>query len=453
MKTLGAASFCRFVAFALLVLPFTVKATEIAPRVVGNGVHDDTVGLQALLDSGATEVRFPVPPKCLLISSTLKIHSRQTLVVGRNTVIRLKPHSDQLMLTNDNHDQGNEYISVIGGIWDMDNVNQSLPDYLKPGPTRGKIAGTYAPDKYVGILMRFNNIKHFTLRGLTLRNPVMWGTQLGRLEQFNIEDITFDYNLKTLNQDGIHVHGPAKQGRIANLKGTTNDDLINLAADDGGYYEMSRGAIEDIVVDGIYSTNCWTGVRLLSHGNPVKRVRLQNIYGTYRFNAVSFTNHKVHPGNPSVFEDIAIQGLFASKSGDRMKLDPAKPGAKNLAMIWIDAPAVVSSLTINDYHRTESVWPAYNILIEPDATVESLQLSNITLINRTVAPLDLLTNHGTIGSLAIANARVKADGGSARGAVIANTGQIKQSSLSNVLTDNLTSVPPTTSGREEQITP
>ena len=66
---------------------------EIAPGVVGDGVHDDTLGLQALLDSGRTEVHFPSPPVCLLISKTLTIHSRQTLVLGRHTVIRLKEHS------------------------------------------------------------------------------------------------------------------------------------------------------------------------------------------------------------------------------------------------------------------------------------------------------------------------------------------------------------------------
>ena len=74
---------------------------EIAPGVVGDGVHDDTPGLQALLDSGRTEVHFPSPPACLLISKTLTIHSRQTLVLRRHTVIRLKEHSDQVMITNE----------------------------------------------------------------------------------------------------------------------------------------------------------------------------------------------------------------------------------------------------------------------------------------------------------------------------------------------------------------
>jgi len=226
----------------LLVLALTVAATcpvtaaevvlpsaTIAPGVVGDGVHDDTLGLQALLDSGRSEVHFPSPPVRLLISKTLKMHSRQTLVVGRHTVIRLKDGSDQVMITNADHDQGNEDVSVVGGIWDMNNLNQSLTEYQKTRNWRGR---PYAPEYFIGVLMRFNNVKNLSLRGLTLKDPVTFGMQLGNLRQFTIEDITFDYNLKRSNMDGVHVHGNSRWGRIANLKGTTNDDLVALNADE-----------------------------------------------------------------------------------------------------------------------------------------------------------------------------------------------------------------------------
>ena len=35
------------------------------------------------------------------------------------------------MLTNDDHDGGNENISVEGGIWDMDNVHQTENPIVK----------------------------------------------------------------------------------------------------------------------------------------------------------------------------------------------------------------------------------------------------------------------------------------------------------------------------------
>jgi len=237
--------------------------------------------------------------------------------------------------------------------------------------------------------------------------------------------------------DGVHVHGNSRWGRIVNLKGTTNDDLVALNADDGGYFEMSRGPIEDVSVDGVFSEDGYTAVRLLSAGSPIRRVQLANIFGTYLYHVVSFTNHRVHPGSDSTFEDISIRGVFCSKSGQGMKFDPAKPSPPYLTPIWIDAPAVVSSLTIADYHRTESVWPTENIMIERGATVESLQMSNISLINRTPGAIHVLTNKGTIGSLQLNNVYAKAAGGSSRGAVVCSPGQIRQHSRQNVFAVNV----------------
>ena len=375
-----------------------------------------------------------MPPVCLLIGKTLAIHSRQTLIVGRNTIVRLKDHSDQVMITNTDHEKGNEDIGLIGGIWDMNNLNQSLTDYQR---TRNSRTRAYAPDYYVGVLMRFNNVKNLSIRGLTLKDPVTFGMQLGNLWQFSIEDITFDYNLKRSNMDGVHVHGNSRYGRIANLKGTTNDDLVALNADDGGYYEMSRGPIEDVSVEGVFSEDGYTAVRLLSAGSPIRRIQLAQIFGTYRHNVVSFTNHRVHPGSPSTFEDISIRGVFCSKSGLGMKVDPMKSGATSLAAIWIDAPAVVGSLSISDYHRTESVWPAENLLIEPGATVESLQMSDVSVINRTPGTIHVLTNRGTIGCLAMTNVFAKAEGAPARGAVVSSPGLIRQHGLQHVFTANV----------------
>ena len=434
---------CRvlFVLALTVATTCSVTAAEAEPTpatnaagVVGDGVHDDTLGLQALLDSGGTEVHFPSPPVCLLISKTLKMHSRQTLVVGRHTVIRLKDGSDQVMITNADHDQGNENVSVSGGIWDMNNLNQSLTEYQKTRNWRGR---PYAPEYYIGVLMRFNNVKNLSLRGLTLKDPVTFGMQLGNLRQFTIEDITFDYNLKRSNMDGVHVHGNSRWGRIANVKGTTNDDLVALNADDGGYFEMARGPIEDVSVDGVFSEDGYTAVRLLSAGSPIRRIQLANILGTYRYNVVSFTNHRVHPGSASTFEDISIRGVFCSKSGQGMKFDPLQSGPSNLALIWIDAPAVVSSLAISDYHRTENVWPAENVVIEPEATVECLQMSKVSVINRTPGAIHVLTNKGTIGCLGMSGVYAKAEGETARGSVVSGPGVIRLQDRQNVFTVNV----------------
>jgi hypothetical protein len=417
---------------ALLLAQLAAPAQQTTPPLrnqpVGDGIHDDTSSIQELLDSRRTVVHLPAPPKHYLISKPLRIHSNQTLQLDRFSVIRLKDGSDCLMITNDDHERGNENIALVGGVWDMHNEGQSLSGYQKTRIWKGE----YDPARYLGVLMRFNRVKRLTLRGLTLKDPVTFSTQLGNLTEFTIEDITFDHNLKRTNMDGIHVHGNSRHGRITNLKGATNDDLVALNADDGGIYEMSRGPIEDVAVDGVWATDGYTGVRLLSAGSPVRRIQLANIFGTYRYNAVSFTNHKVHPGTESTFEDISITGLFCGKSASGMKVDPSEPGISKLALIWIDAPAVVSGLTMADIHRTESAWPAATLFVEPGATIKSLQLTQATIFNRTPGPLDLLVNRGTIEHLSLSQVILEASKGPARGAVIRDEGSIHRKDLQQV---------------------
>lgn len=75
---------------------------------VGDGVHDDTDAIQALLDSGRSLVYLPPPPKEYLISRTLKIGSRTELRLDRLTRIRLAPNSNCPMLQNRDYYYGTD---------------------------------------------------------------------------------------------------------------------------------------------------------------------------------------------------------------------------------------------------------------------------------------------------------------------------------------------------------
>lgn len=120
-----------------------------------------------------------------------------------------------------------------------------------------------------------------------------------------------------------------------------------------------------------------------------------------------------------------------------MKFDPLQSGPSNMALIWIDTPAVVSSLAISDYHRTDNVWPAENVVIEPEAKVECLQMSKVSMINRTPGAIHVLTNKSTIGCLGMTGVDAKAEGDPARGSVVSGAGVIRQQSCRNVSTVNV----------------
>ena len=137
---------------ALLLAPLDAPAqqTPTVPTagLVGDGTHDDTAAIQALLDSRRTLVYLPAPLNHYRISQPLRIHSNQTLQLDCCTMIRLKDGSDCLMITNDDHERGNENITLIGGVWDMHNEGQSLAEYQKTRNWKG----AYEPARDLGVL-------------------------------------------------------------------------------------------------------------------------------------------------------------------------------------------------------------------------------------------------------------------------------------------------------------
>ncbi len=399
--------------------------------IIGDGTHDDTAGIQALLDAGTSAVYLPPPPKQYLISRTLIIHSGQTLRLDNLTTIRLAPGADTIMLTNDDHTGGNDAITLMGGVWDMDNRSQS------PNPFHGgDHFAPYSPERYIGVLMRLVNVRNLTIRGLTLRDPITFGIQLAQLENFTIEDITFDYthcNPIFINMDGVHIHGPSRFGRIANLKGATHDDMVALNADDGHAAAISSGPIEDISIDGLYADNGYTGVRLLSMKSPVRRIRITNVFGSFRVNAIAFSNFRMFmdfwPGGESRFEDISLTGLCIRKTfrnPDGAHVDPrsVNPDFAKESLVWIESGAHIGNLSVTDFQRTEEEWAAPSIAIERGASVDSLHMTHVTAVNRTAEPLHLLTNDGHIGQLASFGTSLKADAGRPRGKLLYDTGTI-----------------------------
>lgn len=402
------------------------------PGVKGDGQNDDTEGLQAALDTLAGTVYLPSPAKYYLIRRALIVHSGQTLLMDRNAVIRLADKADSLMLTNAEPVAGDRGITVWGGIWDGNNANQTPHDFSPQVP--------YDPARFLGVLIQFNNVRSLQIADLTLKDPESFAVQLANLEYFTIENIDFDYNLLRPNMDGIHLNGNCRYGRIANLKGTTNDDLVALNADDGSIAEMARGPISDIQVDGLFSDNGYTAVRLLSAGSPVSRIRLSNIFGTYRYNVVSFTHHNVHPGAPSVFESVVIDGIFCSKPGKPLSNPLASDewGRANAPLIWAAPGTLVESLTVRNLERTECTpGSADTIVVDAEATVESLYVTDARLVNKTESEISLIRNAGTIGVLNVVNASGVSESGSPRGSVIHNLGTIREKNLTNVTVTNM----------------
>ncbi len=366
-----------------------------------NICQDNTEELQQLLDKRGDVF---IKSGKYIISNTLVIHDYTRLTLAHDAVIRLADNACCLMLMNDccYKTGSNHHIIVEGGTWDGNNVAQ----------TRGKV---YADKPYnMGVLMRFENVFDITVRDLVIKDPESYAMQFRFADRFTVENITFDYNMEKLNMDGVHVNGPSRNGVIRNIKGATNDDLVALNCDDGyddgEEFIYTKGNIENITVDGLFADNGYTAVRLLSCGSAMRNISIKNIFGTYRFNGISFTHHSIFPGEKSNFDNIFVENVFCTKPPkgfiiDQKIIDVIDNGygqgthervMKSDPIIWFESGVHCGNVTISGIGRTEEgETEAPTILIGQNAQIERLVIKNAfqKFVNSPEVPL--IVNHGT----------------------------------------------------------
>lgn len=310
----------------------------------------DEIKLQELLNAGG-DVKIPAGK--YEIEKPLEIGDGTRLLLGQGTVIRLADGADCPMLIN-RIEEGKKYTSgfaVEGGTWDGNNVGQ--------------------PSKQIGMI--FTGVKDFSIRGLTVKDPGCYCIMLTDSERFTVENVTFDCNNATLNEDGLHVNGYARDGYIHNLMGHTNDDMVALNADEGEFTGPEND-IENITIDGVYGgNNGWTGIRLLSRIAKVKHITIRNLYGAYKFNAVSFTHWIPAPKDFGYFDDITLENIHASCC--------LPSGNGHGGLIWFQPDVVhVGTVVIDKVFRTEGD-DLHNVtrLIEigDRVKIDTLVMSNI----------------------------------------------------------------------------
>lgn len=380
---------CRWIAILLfLCVVIPTQSSAKAPKLIGNGVADDTPAIQALLDLKEPLVYLPAPKKNYLINKSLRIHSGQTLKLDPTTVIRLADNANDYMLTNADLDSGNRNIFISGGIWDGNNrgVNHAK------GPRNGK----HPRDFFIGSLFMLMYVENLCIENLTVKDPEKFGIHLGACRRFTVKQITFDYNAAEANMDGVHLQGGCSDGRITDLKGNTYDDMVALNSDDGEYWEITKGQITDIQIDGLWADNCFRAVRFLSTGTPVKRISISNIFGSYYTNTIAFTHWRMVADNPR-FEDISISNVYTAKVTDPELLAKLKRNPDNYGIIGIEGQLIFNNLTLTNIFRTEYLsGAAPTIHIQQGTIIETLRMTNVQQDNRTDKPLTLLYNEGCI---------------------------------------------------------
>ena len=385
----------------------------------GDGIHDDTAAIQEMIDSGVCEVKLPAPKSMYLISRPLELPSNFKLVLPRFAVIRLADNSNCFMLKNktqfrfcwhvkagasDNdffcgdipctEYKGpaiSENIEVEGGIWDFNNQGQL------PNPQQHQSEN----DEYSGYCMFFFSVKHLRISSVTMRNPINFAITLDSVSYFTVENIDFDFNRgnpSLINMDGIHINGNSHFGVIRNLKGTCYDDLIALNADEG-----SCGNITNITIDGIYSENCHSAVRLLCRHTLVDKIHITNVYGTYYQYCIGITKYYSRVVQTGWFDTVTLDNLYVSKA--KRPADYPWPDSYVYPLIYVEKGVRVKNLVIRTVHRREFTTPVETVLVGEGATVDNLLIEDISVESTGVGTVPLLVNEGTVKNAVVSYLR------------------------------------------------
>ena len=120
-------------------------------RQYGDGLQDDTIKIQSLLDKGGV---VNIDNGDYFICKTLIIHSDTKLVLAPNTRLILKDNARCSLIENEHfRGSGRDYnIQVIGGIFDGNSDNQGFDCY---DLIEHRNDFSYDPDRYSGKLIRF----------------------------------------------------------------------------------------------------------------------------------------------------------------------------------------------------------------------------------------------------------------------------------------------------------
>ena len=357
------------VAFALGV------AEAETPILYGDGIGDDTGAIQAMIDSGRGIVKLPRPKKHYLISRTLKFGDGTGLELETDTRILLAPGSSCPLAANRDLDNGNKSITIIGGIWDMDNVHQAPNPWWRQfcsPPQMPEKHKPYARERYMGHAFYFESVKGFRFSGVTIRNPVTYAFHICRVSDFTVENVTFDFTTchpVRGNMDGIHLDGGCRHGRIAHIRGTAFDDMVALNANDADC-AAHQEAISDIEIEDIQADYCHSAIRFLSVDVPVERVVARNIRGYFYAYAIGFTHYFPQRSEMGHFTDISITDVKVGKATPLAEF-PWAIYARKIPTVFYDENIHLTNVHVDDFE----VLPALKELPEPFRSKEGVKVS------------------------------------------------------------------------------
>jgi len=231
------------------------------------------------------------------------------------------------LLTNADPVGGNRNITIRGGVWDGNSM----------GKQNKKPSDIFDPNGFSGVVLNFRNVENLHLSDLIVANAVGYHIRMAVLSHFVIENIGFLADHPGATQDGLHFNGEVHDGTVRHIRalsyGLTTDDLIALNADDSmeriENFGMLRGEISDITFENLFAENAHTLIRLLSVTAPIRNIKIRNVFGGFRCNAINadgarycrtpLFREEEFPNGCGVIENVEIENMTCYPTSDAAK--------------------------------------------------------------------------------------------------------------------------------------
>jgi acetyl esterase/lipase len=322
-----------------------------------------TQAMQASLDAQGT-LHSPARAQPYYIDAPLVLKSGHKLSADPTAEIRLKPDSNTCMVRNEHvvtlntkpvpADQPCDAdITIEGGVWStLANAASLNGNRLGLSAKADPAFGTH------GVIL-LQNVRHVSVKNLTIRQSRPFGVHLANAREFRIENIT----LEETRRDGVHVNGPASDGLIRGVRGDPHDDNVALNAWEWKNYAPSYGPIERIVIEditgapeGVSSTRAirlLPGVKRFPDGStldcPISDVTLRRITDIREFKLYDQPNLELGRAN-----DFSV-GVGTLKNITFEKLTLRQPGV-------IQVHAHTDRLTVRDVRLLFPVTTGYHLV-------------------------------------------------------------------------------------------
>ena len=275
---------------------------------VGDGQTDDTAAIQSAFSSNATKVT--IHPGVYRVTSALFVPSGKTIIASQEAHIILDGDECPCLLTNARKGYVDEDISICGGIWDA--------------------ADSGSP------AMDFTRVRGLRLDDITTANATGSHIRLSSVDGFDIRRVHFNRKEAKACDDGLHLAGCCRNGRVADM--TTSDgaicgSLVALSADSSSETPHIPcpicGPIENISFRDLDAGCCQSAIRLRSTRSTIRNIRFENVAnGATR---LAIGDHvgdwrKLMPADIGhldniVFDDLSINSeqVKPKRSGERIR--------------------------------------------------------------------------------------------------------------------------------------